>query len=634
MKKALLVLLAGATGLIIAVVALIAVVSATFTSDDYKNLIAKAVERSTGKETTFQGDVSLNFFPEVHLKTGKITIRDGAEFGGGDFLSVEKLALSLELTPLLGGNVEVTEALLSGVNVNLKTDATGRNNWETPNGKTEPAPKTGDTEGNDKTKQSSRLNLRMERVDCADVSVSYRNGISGESYGLLLKKLNMSGWPVGAMAPLRLSGSARDEKSGAKAAFSLKAAAGLDLDGAPAVLDIEELELSLEAQDSSPLRMKSGASLKFFSALRWSLANLRGNLSAPAEGANPALSADFSGQLQSSAKDGENRPLLAGELKLKTLDLDRLLQVLEKLAWAQKSEMKGAPNLPKTKVAGKPVPEAQKTQPPAPHRKSGADPGVDLDLRLGAESLSLRKITLTGLAAEVKLQGGEAIAPYSFKIFQGELSGRAVLNLRGPAPAFALSASLRDLDLIKASETLVDKYRVSGKLKASLDVKGKGQNSTAILHSLEGKVSVAAAGGEVSGFKLIPADLPGVNPLPESFPYRSISASATIDKGTALTKDISLQSPLLTGKGGGTLHIAYSQLDLGLDFMLGGLPPAVPVGIHGPLNSLSYEVDMRTFLRNSAEAAVDAPKAAVDTIRKSGGALKNLGGGLLQREKR
>ncbi|MDR2800981.1 MAG: AsmA family protein [Desulfovibrio sp.] len=632
MKKALLILLAGATGLIIAVVALIAVISATFTSDDYKNLISKAVERSTGKQTTFQGDVSLNFFPEVQLKTGKIIVLDSAEFGGGDFLSVEKLALSLALTPLLSGNVEVTEALLSGVNLNLKTESAGRNNWEISSGKTEPGSKISGEEGKEKTTKSSSLKLRMERVDCADVSVFYRNKVSGESYSLLLKTLRMPGWPVGAMAPLSLTGSARDEKSGAKAFFNLKTAAGLDMDGAPALLDIEDLDLSLEAQDGSPLRMKSGASLKFFSATRWSLANLRGSLSAPAEGASPALSTDFSGQIQSSAKDGDNRPLLAGELTLKTLDLDRLLQVLEKLGGTQNSAVKGAPNLPKTKVAGRPAPETQKTPPPAPDRK-GVDPGVDLDLRLGADSLSLRKIVLTGLAAEVKLQGGEATVPYSFKILQGDLSGRAVINLRGPAPAFTLSASLKNLDLFKASEALVDKYRVSGKLKASLDIRGKGQNSTAILHSLEGKVSVSAVEGEVSGFKLVPAGLPGLNPLPEAFPYQSISASAAIDKGTAITKDISLQSSLLTGKGGGTLHIAYSQLDLGLNFLLGGVPPAVPVGIHGPLNSLSYEVDMRTFLRNSAEAAADTPKAAVDAIRKSGGAMKDLGGSLLRREK-
>ncbi|MDR1490306.1 MAG: AsmA family protein [Desulfovibrio sp.] len=632
MKKALLILLAGATGLIIAVVALIAVISATFTSDDYKRLIAKAVESSTGKKATFQGDVSLNFFPEVQLKTGKITILDSGEFGGEEFLIVEKLTLSLALTPLLNGNVEVTEALLSGVNLNLKTASSGRNNWDTSSGKTKPASRIGEEEAKEKAEKSSRLNLRMESVDCTDVSVSYRNGMNGESYSLLLKELNMPGWPVGAMAPLRLAGSARDEKSGAKVAFSLKAAAGLDLYGAPVVLEIEDLGLSLEAQDGSPLRMKSGARLEFFSPLRWSLANLRGNLSAPAEGANPAMSTDFSGQFQSSTKNGENRPLLAGELKLKTLDLDRFLQVLEKLSRTQNSEVKGAPNLPKTKVAGKPAPETQKTQPPVPNRKD-VDPGVDLDLRLGADSITLRKIAVTGLAAEVKLHDGNATVPYSFKIFQGELSGRAVLDLHGPAPAFALSASLRDLDLLKASETLVDKYRVSGKLKASLDIKGKGQNPAAVLHSLEGKFSASAVGGEVSGFKLIPAGLPGLNPLPEAIPYQSASASAAIDKGTALTKDISLQSPLLTGKGGGTLHIAYSQLDLGLDFMLGGEPPAVPVGIHGPLNSLSYEVDMRTFLRNSAEAAVNTPKAAVDAIRKSGGSLKDLGGSLLRRGK-
>ncbi|MDR0827666.1 MAG: AsmA family protein [Desulfovibrio sp.] len=619
MKKTLLILLAGAAGLVLVAVAALAVLLASFTPDDYKGLIAGAVEKSTGRQAIFKGDISLNFFPEIRLKTGDVLIQDSETFGGGDLLSVEDLSLALALKPLLSGNVEIVEIILSGARLNLKVDAQGRRNWEELSAKPDPAP------GKEEEKDKS-LALRVERIACSNLALSYQDQRSKDDYSLLINEFAVSGWPDKTMIPILLSGDARDEKNLRKASFQLKARAGLNM-GDPASLfslDIEDLEISAQAQDIAPMHLKSAGNVEIFSAARWSLKNLKGNLSSPAEGAYPALSADFSGQAASSAQKDSPRPLLEGELTFASLDLDRIVQILDRQGEVKSGEPKGAPNLAKASVAGKSAPKTGSTPPPAPAARRAPEntvPNLDANLHLAAQRLILRKIPLNGLKVDVKMRAGQIDAPYSFKMFQGGISGRAGLDLRTSVPAFSLTAAVQGLDLLEMSAALVDKYQISGKLKASIDLKGKGQNSPSILHSLLGKASVFAGPGEVRGFKLIPGDLPGFNKLPETFSYQSISASASIDKGAALTRDISLQAPLLTAKGGGTLHIAYGQMDLGIDFMAGGLPPAVPIGIHGPLNSLSYEVDMRTFLRNTAESAVNAPKSAVDAVKGLGDRL-------------
>jgi hypothetical protein len=114
-----------------------------------------------------------------------------------------------------------------------------------------------------------------------------------------------------------------------------------------------------------------------------------------------------------------------------------------------------------------------------------------------------------------------------------------------------------------------------------------------------------------------------------NFPFESLSASARVERGVAQSRDISLQSRVLVGRGGGKIFLAYVQADLGLEFLLGGLPPAIPVNISGPVASLSYSVDMRTFMRNAAESAAGAlpsPDAARDLLRN----VRDIGSRILR----
>jgi hypothetical protein len=68
------------------------------------------------------------------------------------------------------------------------------------------------------------------------------------------------------------------------------------------------------------------------------------------------------------------------------------------------------------------------------------------------------------------------------------------------------------------------------------------------------------------------------------------------------------------------VFLAREQAEFNLDFLLGGIPPAIPVSISGPLDSLSYSVDMRAFMRNAAGTVRNLPQPdkARDMLRGIG----------------
>jgi len=214
--------------------------------------------------------------------------------------------------------------------------------------------------------------------------------------------------------------------------------------------------------------------------------------------------------------------------------------------------------------------------------------------------------------------------PFSLSLFKGAITGIAKASVVKEGFSLSLSGEVKGLDVAEATDTLSGKYTITGLLDASCALVGRGGDATAILHSLSGTISARVGSGEVRGFRLIPVDLPGLGTIPVNVPFESLSASAKVEQGVAQSRDISLQSKTLVGRGGGKVFLAHGQAELGLDFLLGGAPPAIPVNISGPFASLSYSVDMRTFMRNAAESAagsLPSPDAARVLLRNIGGRL-------------
>ncbi|HSG66228.1 MAG TPA: AsmA family protein, partial [Gammaproteobacteria bacterium] len=115
-------------GLFIVVIVLVGIL---FDPNDYKTEIAAAVEDSTGRTLTLDGDLELQLFPRLRIAVGEASLSNAAGFGDEPFARIGAARLQVGLLPLLlSQRLEIDEVRLAGLTLNLARNAQGTGNWE------------------------------------------------------------------------------------------------------------------------------------------------------------------------------------------------------------------------------------------------------------------------------------------------------------------------------------------------------------------------------------------------------------------------------------------------------------------------------------------------------------------------
>ena len=124
--------LIGIVGGAVVLLFVVAVVALTmfFDPNDYKDEISAAVEQSTGRQLTLDGDLELDIFPGIRIALGEATLSNAAGFGAEPFAQIDGASLAVGLLPLLSRRLEIGEARLEGLILNLERNATGDSNWQ------------------------------------------------------------------------------------------------------------------------------------------------------------------------------------------------------------------------------------------------------------------------------------------------------------------------------------------------------------------------------------------------------------------------------------------------------------------------------------------------------------------------
>lgn len=663
MRKALLIIVLSLTGLVLLAAVALGVFFTMFDPNDYKEDLRAAAQKATGRNLVFHGDLEVAFFPVPGLKTGKLTLLDPEQFGPEPFLEVESASFSVATQPLRQGILRFEDVHINGARFKAATSATGENNWEygfSKGKKADAAPDTAEQAGESavtalappveetaaavEKKKKSRFTVEVRALQFGKSDFIYRDMRNNTAWSGSISAFALDNPAAGAPLPLDLSGQVRDNNSARKFEFALKSVIEQQDDNSIAA-KIDAVSLSGEAAETR--FSVSGHGVVGYNPQERTvrISAWQGVLSLfyMEEEKEKEQRSSYETALELNLPGGGQKMSLSGNLTVDALNIDVLQKRLAPVAGPQGASVQGAPNLPRPTVvkgtqAGRhnlpaiAAPEKEKEQQAAAGLSGAFEGRLDIEVRdLTAGGLPLRNVK-----ASPEIAGGRVTIPYSLGIFDGTVKGQASLTeSSGKAPLFALALQADGIQLEQATKRASDKYTVTGVLSGNMKVEGTGNNSGEIMHSLRGTASAAASGGEVRGFRLIPSDLQGLGKVvPETFPYTRISASANIADGAATSKDIALASPTLTGRGGGTIHLSHKQVDLGIDFLLGGLPPAVPVHISGPFSSLSYSVDTRRFLRNVTESALQEPKA-VENLLNSPEARRNLlrgiGGTLIRR---
>ncbi|HUO68365.1 MAG TPA: AsmA family protein, partial [Gammaproteobacteria bacterium] len=188
--------------LLVVVIAVLVAVGYLFNPNDYKGQISAAVAKSTGRTLTLDGNLALSTFPTIRIEVGSATLSNAQGFGAAPMAKIGGAQLRVSLWPLLFGKVEIGQARLSGLELNLARDARGRNNWQDLGGNAAGAPAGGAAPSSGGG--GTNLNLGVDTLEIDDARVTWSDASTGSQWQLTGFGLDATGFGIGKKFPLKM----------------------------------------------------------------------------------------------------------------------------------------------------------------------------------------------------------------------------------------------------------------------------------------------------------------------------------------------------------------------------------------------------------------------------------------------
>lgn len=136
------------------------------------------VREATGRELVIEGPIERALFPNLSISLGQVRLSNADWAGDEDMISAESAAVSLRLTPLFGGGVEIENLALVKPVVNLRRNADGAANWEFGAREGSTGAPGG---GQSAPRAEDPLALIIENASITDGVFTYEDALSGQN---------------------------------------------------------------------------------------------------------------------------------------------------------------------------------------------------------------------------------------------------------------------------------------------------------------------------------------------------------------------------------------------------------------------------------------------------------------------
>jgi AsmA protein len=656
--------LIGLGGLVVLLVAVAAIVAATFDPNDYKPLVVKLVQEKQQRTLDIPGRIKLTFFPKIGADLGKVGLSERAS--SATFASVQSARVSVALLPLLRKQVVVDRVAIDGIRANLKRHKDGSTNFDDLAG------------GGEKTPPKDRqvLVLAVDGVDLTNADIVYEDDKAGARYELAGASLKIGKLGDGVSDDFSFKGRVRSKSPVADADVSLKTKYTMDLGKKQVQLKDLAAEVSGALADMknvaagvstgadirlSPLSVSLSALAVSFKAKQAS-GDLAAKLDVPAlkytgdQVEAPKLTADVtlpgaSGAMHiaaaGSASANLDKQTAAANLSGKVDESNFTAKVaVEKFSPMTYGFDVSVDQLDVDRFTGKAggKPAAKEGGGAAPSSAPAA-PEKPIDLSALKElnahgSAKIGKLKVAGLSAsnvqmQLRAAGGKAdLSPLAAELYQGKLAGSVSVNA---APVrIATKQNLTGVNVGPLLKDLTGKEQLEGRGNVALDVTSQGDTVSAIKKALGGSARLDLRDGAVRGVNIGQAIRTakaalgrggeGAGKTEEKTDFSELSASFKIANGVAHNDDLALKSPLFRVGGSGDVDIGRDRLDYTVKATIvsslqgQGGPElealkgvTVPVRLSGPFDKIGYKVDLGSVVTEKAKERLGEKR---DEVRK------------------
>ncbi len=541
-------------------------------------VIEAKVTQATGRSFSMGEDIDLSVFPWVGVKVTDVLFGNPEGFSNKQMISVKKFEVRLKVMPLLSRKIEVNTFVLEEPVIHLEKLKNGTANWTGIGGgdkakgeakpKADPSPSGKGlpiselrvdnfaiTNGRliyiDQTtgtkKQITDLNLALSDISLDQpVNIRFDANLDGKPVSVTGKAGPIGSTPGKGSMAFDMAANLLDELKVTLAGSVTDPATALAFDVLIDVASFSPKKVMAALDQPFPVKTRDPGVLEKV-AVKTKVTGSPTNIVL----SDGVLILDDSTLNFSAAAKAFQKPDLAFDLQLDTIDLDRYLPESESKKGQEKKEKASKPG--EKKIDYEPL------------RR------LVLDGKIKVGQLRASGATVQDIVVHVLAKNGIiTVDPMDAKLYQGSVDSSLKVNVQKSEPRTAVKLSAGG---IQAGPMLVDvtkKELIEGTLNASIDIVVKGDTPDRVKQSLTGKGQLLFNDGAIIGIDLAnsvrnvksklgmgetPTEKPRTDFAELKIPFTAKSGLVTID-GT------SLSSPLLRILMDGKVDLPKEGLDI------------------------------------------------------------------------
>lgn len=631
--------------LIMAVVVLAIAAPFFIPLDEVKKLASEKVKEMTGRDLIVAGDVSASVFPNIAVSLQKVSFSNPDGFSSKQMAEIGELKAEIALMPLLQGNVEIKQIVITKPIIHLEINKDKVANWQI----NMPEKSADDSKNTGEKKNVSAIPV-LGNTQIIDGEFSYKDQTTGKSYSvknidLDIKFASMNS-PIDVVAGFVLNGQKIklklyakkpmqiisggesdikfDAKIGELAAIvfdgkaSMKNASG-ELDfSTPSLISLSELsgkKMQWSGSGELAFSLKTSASCSI-SECSFSKANialddnkLAGDLKVAFAGEKPNITANFSSEqldLNPLLPNNKKQALFTPEIK-KFADLI-IADAMAAQDWSnEKIDFSGLK-------------------------------AANANISINAKTVLYQITKLEDLALKLKLAGGAlAIDIPHVSLYSGTAKISATAN---SANAISANITAENIKLEPFLKDFANFDRLSGTAKFSTAISGHGATQQEIISSLSGNGNINVADGVIRGVdiaKLVGNAkelVTGANTSSQTTNFSEMSGTFTIASGVVSNNDLAIKSPMLRVRGAGTASLPTKHVNYRIIPSIvsnaqgqGGNDKTgfeIPFIVDGDFDSLKFHPD----LAGMAQDAINDPEKLKKNLKNAKESIKDIKGAL------
>ena len=594
MRRTALIILGAAAGLVALVLIGVAIAVATIDPNRFVAPLAARVKAATGRNLAVQGPVEFRISLEPKIVLPGVTFENAPWSKTREMLTAKRIEAQIAVLPLLSRRFEVIEFMLIEPVITLETDASGRGNWEFASATAPGAPGA--------SASGAATTIGIGNFEIRRGTLTYRNGVSGKVTLASIERMTMHARDMSAPVAVDFRGRIDD--------------VAVALNG-----DLGPPDQWLAQKWPYPLALKGeidGTNVKLTTKL--------------AKAGTTTTYDDIALNYGKIAATGRVRSTTEATGTRYAIELD----------------------VPTLSLADFPAKSAPQPQP------GGAAPVTapasrwvvpDTPLPLGA----LAAIEGEGSVAigELKLRDGQLVSHVTgqftsrdsnvdLKFGAGSIlggsmrGGMQVDTRRSDAPGVHFQLDAQDLDLPKLAVAAGIKREIrGGKVRASLDVNGRGTTPHRVASTMSGTILVVSGPATLSRSTV--QEESAVSQIAGALdPFRTVDAATELrcavfrlplaDGIAHVDRSIAIETGKIAGSASGTLNFRDETLDLSVQ-------PQIREGVRIDVSQFASLVRIRGRFDKPA-VAIDAEQSAqmiakLGVLGAKGGGLEALGRALI-----